>query len=65
MKKNQKHEDTIKEHVEHIAQLKARVQELEAGDAGAKAGRPVLKARPHKSVVNFDMDMNSGDKDGE
>ena len=60
LKKNQEHEDKHKEKDQHIEQLKARIEELEAGAAGAKANRPILKSRPQKSVIDFDMDENTG-----
>ena len=60
MKKNEALEDTVKEKDQQIEQLKARIEELEAGAAGAKANRPILKSRPQKSVIDFDMDEDTG-----
>jgi len=61
LKKNEALEDTVKEKDQQIEQLKARLEELEAGAAGAKANRPILKTRAKKSVIDFDMDAETGD----
>lgn len=65
IKKNQELEDSVKEKDQQIAQLKAALEAAEAGNAGAKANRPILLNRTKKHIVDFNMDEETGHADGQ
>ena len=65
IKKNQELEDSVKEKDQQIAQLKAALEAAEAGNAGAKANRPILLNRTKKHIVDFNMDETTGHAEGQ